>query len=517
VPVFAVLVFALAASGSMAADGRALIEKARTALQQNRFSEAKSAAIEALRVNPQSSDAEIILGLVATSANELAAAETHFARAVALQPANPRAHGYLGSTYLARQRLTDAAAEFSQVLKLDASNSAAQYNLGVIAALQQKPEIAVGHFESVARANPADIEALGALLRTQIALKRSSAARITAGQLQRALPVGDPRLSEAGALIASSGDYAGAIPILEGVHKSAPQSTDAAYNLALALFRAGQAERSLRVLQPFSRNAQALNLLGTIEEDRGRYAEAKVALELAAKLEPANEDYRVDYAVLLLHEATAEAGVSAFADAARDFPRSLRVRLGLGSAQYLAGRYEDAAATLIDAAALHSSSSLPYQLLARLYEAVPNQQERIRSLFQEYLHTEPRDAKTYSAYAAMLMSATRSDRGGDLSEVRRYLEKAIALDPKLPEAHLELGVLAHDEGNLQGAIQAFRTAVELAPDSSQAHYRLATALAKAGQNERSRAEMQAFQKLRSKERDREKELILRSLAGAQTP
>src|SRR5688572_30100699 len=105
----------------MAPDARALVEEARTALQQNRLPDAKSAATEALRLNPKLGDAEIILGLVATAAKDLIAAEAHFVRAVALQPANPRAHGYLGSTFLARKRPDEAAFQFREVLKLDPS------------------------------------------------------------------------------------------------------------------------------------------------------------------------------------------------------------------------------------------------------------------------------------------------------------------------------------------------------------------------------------------------------------
>ena len=52
----------------MAPDPQALLDQAQTALQQNRLPDAKSAALEVLRLNPKLGDAEIILGLVATAA-----------------------------------------------------------------------------------------------------------------------------------------------------------------------------------------------------------------------------------------------------------------------------------------------------------------------------------------------------------------------------------------------------------------------------------------------------------------
>jgi tetratricopeptide (TPR) repeat protein len=484
----------------MPPDAGFLIEQAQTALQQNRLLDARKAATEALRLNPKLGDAEIILGLVATAGKDLVGAEAHFTRAVALQPGNPRAHGYLGSTYLAAKRPDEAAVRFREVLRLDPSNTAAHFNLGVLATMQQKPEIAVRHFEAIIRTNPADIAALGALMQAQLALKRTSAAQSTADNIRRALPASDPRVLEAGALLASSGDYFGALPIFESVHKAIPDSADAAYNLALALFRTNQPERAAGVLEPFSRSAETLNLLGKIQESRGYRRAALQALKRAAELEPANEDYRVDHAAFLVDDADPKLAVAAFSAAARDFPRSARVHVGLGSAYYLAEQYEQAASALLNAFELDPALPVLYRLLGRVHETAGNHQERIQRAVGQYIGRQ------------MLISANHAETVNAL-QVKQYLEKALALNPRLADAHLQLGILAQRNGDFQGAIESFRRAVEYAPESAPAHYRLAIAFAKAGQIDRSKAEMELFQTLRANERDRDKELV-RSLASA---
>ena len=51
---------------------------------------------------------------------------------------------------------------------------------------------------------------------------------------------------------------------------------------------------------------------------------------------------------------------------------------------------------------------------------------------------------------------------------KELLEKAIALDPKHPEAHYKLGLLNKSEGKLEVALENFLQAVTLNPNFSEA-------------------------------------------------
>jgi Tfp pilus assembly protein PilF len=58
---------------------------------------------------------------------------------------------------------------------------------------------------------------------------------------------------------------------------------------------------------------------------------------------------------------------------------------------------------------------------------------------------------------------------------------ALAIDPKSPTAHLNVGAVLADQGKLAEAIEHYRQALHFKPDYAFAHYNLGTALARRGQ------------------------------------
>ncbi|MGH6801779.1 MAG: tetratricopeptide repeat protein, partial [Methyloceanibacter sp.] len=62
------------------------------------------------------------------------------------------------------------------------------------------------------------------------------------------------------------------------------------------------------------------------------------------------------------------------------------------------------------------------------------------------------------------------------ARARSLIEQALALDPSEPGAHHSMGVLLAEEGDLDGAIAAYRTALRLKPDYAVAHNNLGLAL-----------------------------------------
>src|SRR5437867_11845327 len=98
-------------SGSTIPSGEALswFKQAQQYFEKQRWEESRSAAMKALEINPALADAEVLLGLLATSQSRLREAEEHLLRAVSLQPRNDRAQGYLATVYLQQKRLTEAS------------------------------------------------------------------------------------------------------------------------------------------------------------------------------------------------------------------------------------------------------------------------------------------------------------------------------------------------------------------------------------------------------------------------
>jgi Tfp pilus assembly protein PilF len=86
----------------------------------------------------------------------------------------------------------------------------------------------------------------------------------------------------------------------------------------------------------------------------------------------------------------------------------------------------------------------------------------------------------------------RSEHSSSSPQAEALLKKAVAADPKLDEAFVQLGVVYAAEGNSEQAIAAYKKAIEVNPQSGEAHYRFALAYKRAGDQEKSEREMQLY-------------------------
>jgi tetratricopeptide (TPR) repeat protein len=469
-----------------------------------------------LKLNPKSADAEIILGLADTQESNIVGAERHFERAVSLEPANPRGWGYLGSTYLQRNRLAEARKAFAKVLELQPGNLVANYNLGLIGLLERDPSSALRHFQLVHQSAPTDVPALIGMLECQLLLRQTQNVRDTVGKIQGLVPGDSPALQQVGATLASHGQYDLAVPLFRRFQKAHPESFDASYNLGLALVRSGdleEAEVVVRRLTGPSRTAEAYSLLGMLEEKRGNAAEAIRAFEEAVRLAPQNEDFRLDLASAVAGNQDLERSVTLFSGVVRDFPKSLRGRLGLGSVCYLLGKYEDAARVLLQTVELYPSAATGYDLLGKVFESVPALQSEIKRVFENYLRTKPRDPAAYAHYGTMLYLTPEIEGPARFAAAKKYLREALAQDARLAQAHLQLGIIAQAEENLSDAVAAFEKAVKLEPGYASAHYRLAGVYRKLGDDDRAKSQLSLFQELKTKEAESERELVIRRISA----
>ena len=501
----------LCSVGFQDSNATAAFERARGFYQQQQWDQAEAAASEALAVDPRIGDAEVLLGLISTMRSQFNEAEKHFVRAVALQPENYRAHAYLGATYLQEKRLPEAASAFRKVLELNPENTAAKYNLGIIALAENSPAQALDRFESVLHANPSDVPTLIGEMECQLLLRRVPEARVSAHRLDKLLPDNDPRLFQAASFLAQHGEFAVAVPLMLRARRAYTESYDVNYNLALAAFHANQLDLAASVLQPFTGaqgKAEASDLLGQIEEKRGRPEAAENALREAAERHPANEDFVFDYGNALVQHGKIQSGTNVFRAAVSDHPGSWKLRLGLGSASYLNGDYLAAVQDLLEAVRLKPDSAAAYSLLGEAYDSAGQFQPVIQTALESYLKTAPRDPWAYYHYAVI----RRSQRYNDDSGAADALHKAIRLNPGFAEAYLELGILALTQEKTDVAIANLDKAVHLKPGLATAHYRLGMAYQKNGNREHAKAEFDLFRALKDQENQRAR--VLESLAAA---
>src|SRR5262249_24518412 len=140
---------------------------------------------------------------------------------------------------------------------------------------------------------------------------------------------------------------------------------------------------------------------------------------------------------LLLHRTLSPA-VEVFQHASERYPTSARLVIGLGTALYSRGNYDDAVKALLRGADLNPSDSRCYFFLAKAYDSSPSQADEVIQRFRRFAELQPQDARSHYYYAMSLWKGKRAqDPNLDLQQIGTLLKKAIALDPKLAEAHLQ--------------------------------------------------------------------------------
>jgi tetratricopeptide (TPR) repeat protein len=511
----AMVLVAMAALGSRLTMGSAFVtqeaqeaaadycRQAQKLLQDGNSLQAREAARHALDIDPRSAEAECLLGMAEWGLGDADAAEKDLSKALELKPGLIAAQRTLGAIYLKQKQLKDARRQFASVLASHPNDFESLYGVGLTFLLDNQPAAALGPFHQAAKIQPQNPGLLASLLQTQLQLKQETAAAATLAQLDSQFGKEDPKRRELAAMLAGEGAYKLAVQQFERLRDTQPESYELNYNLALAYHLAGQEDQAAALLAHMlggKEIAELENLLGDVEEARGNKSQSVEAFRRAAELEPQNVEYRYDYAEALAHEWLLNQALQAFQRAADDFPQSALIWMGWGATYYLAGNYPAAAQTLLHTAEIAPRSGEVYYLLGRAYDAAGPLQNAIAERFAEHCSAEPGDVWGHYFYGHILAASSPPPSAAKLREAQEHLEKAVALNNNLAEAHTELGKVLEMRGQIEAARKELERAVQLDPQSSAAYYRLGIVYRKAGEPELAQQALAKFQQLKAKER-----------------
>jgi tetratricopeptide (TPR) repeat protein len=141
--------------------------------------------------------------------------------------------------------------------------------------------------------------------------------------------------------------------------------------------------------------------------------------------------------------------------------------------------------------------------------------------FARFAHLQPDNALANYYYAVSLWKQSASAMSRDTersARVESLLLKAVHLDPKLGAAYLQLGILYSQREDFPRAISAYQKAIEVSPEEAgseldetleEAHYRLAQAYRRTGDQAKAQGQLQVHDQLSRKtkgdiERERRK-------------
>ena len=293
--------------------------------------------------------------------------------------------------------------------------------------------------------------------------------------------------------------YQEAIPLLEAAYRLNPGDHDNAYDLALAYKASGDFPRAREQAQQLLRlddKAELHRLLGDLDEKLNDPLGAVREYECAVRLGPSEENYFAWGTELLLHKGVQPA-VEVFSRGATAHPDSARMLAGLGAALYAAGSYDEGARRLCDAADRNPADPAPYLFLGKMQKAATGPLPCIEQKLAQFAQVQPGNALAHYYYAVALWKRGRgtSKNSADFDRIEAVLQKALAIDHQLAEAHLQLGILYSERGSTEPAIGAYQRAIEANTNLGEAHYRLAQAYKRVGEQSKAQHEFQLYQQI----------------------
>jgi len=421
------------------------------------------------------------------------------------QQAAPGATGHLDRQFQAAVaqyesgRLAEAATALETLLRETPESFEVHELLGLVYAAQSQYSNASPHLEKAVRLKPGSASGRMNLAINLVQLGKLQSAEAEFKEALELEPMSYDANHNLGELYVRSGKITAATTYLEKAQRIDPTAYDNGYDLALALIvsnRLADARQLLQNLLKQKDSAELHNLLAEVEEKEGKFVAAANEYEVAAHLDP-SEGNLFDWGSELLLHRTLDPAITVFEKAAERYPNSPRIAIGLGIAYYSRGNYDDAVKSLLHAADLSPADPRVYPFLSRAYDSSPSQAAEVIARFRRFAEQQPKNGRAQYYYAMSLWKGKRlQDSNLDLAQIDALLKRAIALDPSLAEAHLQLGNLYSDQHKYPDAIPEYHRALEINFDLSDAHYRLGQAYVHTGEKDKAQEQLQAYQKLR---------------------
>jgi tetratricopeptide (TPR) repeat protein len=136
---------------------------------------------------------------------------------------------------------------------------------------------------------------------------------------------------------------------------------------------------------------------------------------------------------------------------------------------FAAGSYAQASRLLEDSLKTQPGDADIHLLLGQIYAVEERRTESIQQ-FTRALELRPDSAITYDALGSAL------NRFAEFDQARKAFEQAVALDPNMAQARVNLAMSLAQAGDATGATEQLETAIQIRPDDANAataHYLLA--------------------------------------------
>ena len=244
-----------------------------------------------------------------------------------------------------------------------------------------------------------------------------------------------------------------------------------------------------------------------VDEALKEYEDAGKHYAAAARIKPSEPNIYM-LGIEFLRHWTFGPAARVFASGVKQYPKSTRMRVGLGVAYYGGGKYNKAIPVFAKLLDEHPDNAMYAELLGRnctvLTEGMQPQCEKLVSFSERHPHNA-----VLATYTAVSILHRPYDTKG-LALARKLLTNAIQAKPKLARAHFAMGLLLQNEHKWKESIPELQEAIRMKPKYAAAHYRLALAYSHAGEHAKAQQEIALEQKY-SKEQSAETQARLQKV------
>ncbi len=404
------------------------------AFQQGRTAEARQEVDRVLKAEPSNLAALILAGAILDSEKRYNEAEPYYQRALKIAPASPQVLNNVGNHHLASGNARLAREFFLKTVAADPRQPNANLQLARMSVEDRQGRRALTYLSRLGPAENSDTAVM--LLRARaLSLAGECRQAIALTEKLREAAASDSRLYfPIGMTLAECKSYEQAEQSFSLALAAEPREFDILYNLGLAALRAGHLDRAAGVmetaLQDRPEDVDCLAALAQVYLRQERSIDAAALLAKADKVSAGRPDI-----ILLLAQTSAQ--LKFYDDAAAVYARYLKLKP------------ED------DVALRERGRAL----------ALAGRTESARSILEAYVRKHPREASGYYDLAIAQFS-------GDLNGALVSLDRALALDPKLTDAHLARGELNFEAGREEAALADLRTVLEQRPKDVRALVRM---------------------------------------------
>jgi tetratricopeptide (TPR) repeat protein len=491
-------------------------QTATSLVQRRQFEEALSLLQRILDRSPQDLKARNLMGITLSATGRRAEANDQFKKVLAVDANFVPALKNLAVNELALGLVQDARPHFEAALKLAPRDVTCHWGLAEIAFAARDFQNAAVHYEQSGDLALKDPRVTIRFAASYIEIKQAGKAAV----LLEKIPLDqDANVQfQVGILLAKMEQYGAAARRFEMARQGFPDPYQVEYNLALVLIKKGDYAAAIRtgeeMLKAGHRKAEVYNLLAQAYSQAGQTKQAYDALRAATELEPLDETNYLDLILLCVERRNYELGLEITDIGLRRIPSSHRLHLQRGVILAMKSRYEEAEKEFQTSAQLAPEAGLAYVAWGLVLLQMEKVSDAVNVLRLQSKRN-PNDPYVLWFLAEALNRFGAKPGSEPEKEAINALEKAIRLDPRLPQARALLGKMLLRRGEVNRAVEELEKALELDPENLAATYQLAQALQRKGQKARARQLFDQVEKVkREKPQSTERDLLRIIKAGS---